>query len=408
MIWLFVILGLCGMASALYGLGCSASARRGLLCQIASVGLFVVAWVLGHEQAGGWVVLILALLATITGSLLRRRGGKPEMDASATLLHSRECAIDEAVKIENAEKRTVAEADELSRGEPMVDSNTSVGSPTAIAPSSLVSWVLLSKSWQFVPDVFLASLRRAGERSARLDGPITSGAARFAIGRILLEVECFGGAAPAGEVTDAVLQSWDWPEAASTVRTHAARVRFTTRVARYAMQGENSRPAILRLHVLAHRALAEFAPACANWWPGAARLLSPDMQPRDADDERPILLAAATAVSFRTLPLDGDLTGHFVCDSMGLDTLGLLDVQVSVEGEPDESVSRALYALAARQLEMNEVPEEGMPWPSDGSPRWRLRRGPARFGRPREVLLLVPLDEEEESAGAVPEASPTT
>lgn len=406
MIWLFIILGLCGMASALYALGCTSSARRGLFWQIASVGLFVLAWVLGHERAGGWVVLMLALLATITGSLLRRRGGRPNEDASATYLHTREYVLGEAVTDENAEER--ADADELSRGELMVDSNTSVGSPTAIAPPSLVSWVLLSKSWQFVPDVFLASLRRAGERSARLDGPITGGAARYAIGRLRLEVEYFGGAAPAGEVTDAVLQSWDWPEAASTVRTHAARVRFTTHVARYAMQGENSRPAILRLHVLAHRALAEFAPACANWWPGAARLLSPDMQPRDADDERPILLAAATAVSFRTLPLDGDLTGHFVCDSMGLDTLGLLDVQVSVEGEPDESVSRALYALAARQLEMNEVPEEGMPWPSDGSPRWRLRRGPARFGRPREVLLLVPLDEEEESAGAVPEASPTT
>lgn len=406
MIWLFVILGLCGMASALYGLGRASSARRGLYWQIASVGLFVVAWVLGHEQGGGWVVLILALLATITGSLLRRRGDESYVAAQATPRHTSERSIGEAVTDENAEKR--ADADELSRGESSVDSMVSEYSPFAVAPPLLVSWVLLSKTWQFVPDVFLASLRRAGERSARLDGPITSGAARFAIGRLLLEVEYFSGAAPAKEIAEAISQSWDWPEAASTVRTHAARVRFTTRVERYAMQGENSRPAILRLHGLAHRALAEFAPACANWWPGAARLLSPDTQPRDAGDERPILLAAATAVSFRTLPLDGDLTGHFVCDSMGLDTLGLLDIQVSVEGEPDESVSRALYALAARQVERNEVPEEGMPWPSDGSPRWRLRRGPACFGRPREVLLLVPLDEEEESAGAVPEASPTT
>ncbi len=414
MIWLFITLGLLGLTSALQGLGLAVLRRHGTWMHAAAVAFFVAAWMIGHENFLGWAALLIGVLATIAGHASRHRNkslpAEKLVESGAFGGRSIGESLDPPVNDKTLDDRAplTLQSSASNSADDQSAHDSGMAPEPADAPPSLASWTLLAASWQFVPDVFLASLRRCGQRTARLEGPSVAGkTARFTIGRVTLELEYHSSPMDAAALEEAAALSWDWPEALPSARSHAARIRITTTVSRYDREGDSSRVSALRLHGLAHQALGEFAPVSAIYWPDAGRLLSPSAAPGGSAVDSAIATASSTAVNFRTFPLDGSEAGRYVCDSMGMDALGLLDMQVTVDGEPDEEVSRALYALAARQLESGMPPDDGLVWPDDAPPRWRIVRASARFGRARPVLRLEPIEAEgaseaDESAGSPP------
>lgn len=397
MIWLFVILGAVGLASSLQGAIGGLLVRRLMPASIVSSLLFVAAWVLGHSGWYGWVALCGGLLI----EALRRLGGAGgEQKAAGQSLGAEDSNPAPAFEAPGA--RLVAVEDESGGGAAEAGATSSVAAGGS-APPALTSVALLSNSWQLAPGVLVASLRRCGERMAKLDQqPTGSAAARISVGPVVFEFEYMSGPLPRAVIEEAAAQSWDWTEAQAGAEKHAARIRITSRVAAYRDAGESSREAALRLHCRTHQALAEFAPVVAILWPEGGRLLAPVRAGLLASEKRGFGLAAATAVNFRTFPPESG-SGEFVCDSIGLDSLGLVDVQVRTAAEPDESISRDVYALAQWQFERGCLPAADMTWPQDNT-RWRICPASSVFGRSRPVMELeAPATEDGAEAAAMPE-----
>lgn len=397
MIWLFVILGAVGLASSLQGAIGGLLVRRSMTVSLVSSLLFVAAWVLGHSGWYGWVALCCGLVI----EFLRRLGGSGGAQQSGEDLPGVEIR-GAAPAMENSSAELMAVDDE-SRGGAAEAVATSPVATDAPAPPALTSFALLSSSWQLAPGVLVASLRRCGERMAKLDQqPMGSAAARISVGPVVFEFEYLPGPMARVVIEEAAAQSWDWAEAQAAAEKHAARIRITSRVAAYRDVGESSREAALRLHCRTHQALAEFAPVVAILWPEGGRLLAPVRAGLMASEKRGFGLAAATAVNFRTFPPESG-SGEFVCDSLGLDSLGLVDVQVRTAAEPDESVSREVYALAQWQFEKGCVLAVDMTWPQDNA-RWRTQPSTSAFGRSRPVIELeAPPTQDGGEAAAMPQ-----
>ncbi|MFQ5425204.1 MAG: hypothetical protein ACE5F9_14660, partial [Phycisphaerae bacterium] len=262
--------------------------------------LVVAAMLLSHERAGGWVALLTAVFLELPRWALPRALGwshRPAPSATTTVTVtalvqtpsvSEPADAPPASAPETAEPAndvapppTESPAPVEAAGDPPIDVADAAGAteplPESIAPASAVpvgslrlftTHVLLSAAWRPVPDVVLASLRRAGQRDARL-GAADAGddAAVIDVGPIRLEIVLVPDPVDRQALVDAAAQSWDWPEAADSVAGHAAHLVLTTR-----SPDDVPRAEVVRLHHRAQAALTEFAPALAAHWPDAGRL----------------------------------------------------------------------------------------------------------------------------------------
>jgi hypothetical protein len=461
-IWVFAIIGLLTSASALYRLVTAVrEENRSWPAEAVVLLLVVAAWIAQHTSTIGWVALLGALGIEARGWIaIRPRGerspllkppltdlGDPPPDAepsNAALPAEQsppeslppECAGAEGQEDEakettesvtdpaDLEERAVeaedggdhgtepslveedtadAEPDEVDDSGPAADTVIEETASRLALPIDFTTVVLLNSAWEAAGEVFLASLRRTGQRDAELltmvpddqgPGPAKE---RIMIRTGPMTLQLAGVPRPVGQdqIACAAAQSWDWPEASSSVAGHRAHVLLTTH-----SPAETPGVDIVHLHRRAHAALGEFSQVLAALWPEAGRLVppaaslgstaqSPSAGAGQLEEGGPAI--AGCCVNFRVLPLEEPEGGCFVADSLGLHAFGMPDIEIVTEGEPDESVSAVVYELAERFLAAGCSIEEGDEFSLDGKTNWRAERTQARFPPQRGVLQLTRL-----------------
>jgi hypothetical protein len=174
------------------------------------------------------------------------------------------------------------------------------------------------------------------------------------IGPIRLDVSSDPNRLPRQIIEDAAAQSFDWPDALAVAGAHAAQVSITTTVPSYERTGETSRDAVLRAHLQAHAALAEFAPVIGAYCPASGLLIDTKHVPRLLAESDPLRLLSATGLGYRASSLEGDKAGCHCCGTVGLNDLGLVDIEVVTREEPDDDLTNALVRMVRRVYEAGE------------------------------------------------------
>ncbi len=299
MLWLFVILGLCVFTAALFGFLITLRARS-IQSGLHFVALFLAgaAWMMGHQVSTGWTAVLVAGLVEVAAWFRA-----VTRDPRATV----------------PSQPTPAEM------------------PTPTPPPkplrTVSSIALLRTRWQATGEVFLASLRRSGQREARLASkgePI-----RVEIGPVAIELRMAGQPVPSAQLDYALSQAFDWPEAATHVKGHVAHIVVASQAT-----DDVARAEVVRQHLRAHVALAEFAPISAVLWPDAGRLIAPAELQRLT---RPGSDMTGACISFRSFP---EADGSVVCDTAGMFAFGLPDVQMKTAGDPGNAAAKLLYRVA--------------------------------------------------------------
>lgn len=369
MLWLFVILGLVTSGSVLCRLSVSEGARRRFWPSLAATALLlVVAWAAQHTTAIGWFALLIAFILEAVQWVARLASRR-----TTTAPPLQPITVPEEVQ------GSPPEAGELLDPEPLPSHE--IRTP----PRSFTTVALLRTAWEPAAEVFLASLRRTGQRDAGLSEESEedrSDRIRVRVGTMRLDLATFRTAVTQSQIDYAAEQAWDWPEAAEHVAGHSAHVTLTTQY-----PAEAAPCTVVQLHHRAHSALAEFAPVVGILWPDACRLL-PAASLSDhcgsADDAAP----TRCCVNFRVFPLEGAETGHFVADTVGLHAFDLPDIQVVTDREPDDVISAVLYDLAERFFRTGCDLEEGQELHLPSDVCWRVRKTSSRFPPDRSVIQL--------------------
>ncbi|HKQ49448.1 MAG TPA: hypothetical protein VJZ71_15360 [Phycisphaerae bacterium] len=390
--WLFVILGLVALTSALYGLIFALRARRSCIWELLEVGLLSVAWFMHHTTIEGWVALVAAFgVEGLRRFRTQRTSATPPVPATEPVIETSPPDIESPPgppPIASPHPRPVSSpiGRNAAESEPAapISSAHAMPLPAPVPPPPpapaippLISIALLRSNWHPSPEVFLASLRRGGERGAKLT---SSAPIRLNVNDLTLELECAPKPLPRTQINDAAAQSWDWPDAARTVAPHAAHVVFTTRADTGATRDAN-----IRLHCRAQHALAEFAPVIAILWPAAGRLIPAAVLAKLIATPGDFDLAKATCLNFRTFPLEGPEAGRYLCDTVGFSAFGIADLEVECEGQPTPGLTDAIYRRAQETFESEgEINTDGSTF-EHGGITWRMERGESRFTPDRNV-----------------------
>lgn len=86
----------------------------------------------------------------------------------------------------------------------------------------------------------------------------------------------------------------------------------------------------------------------------------------------PLRLLSATGLGYRASSLEGDKAGCHCCGTVGLDDLGLMDIEVVTREEPGDALTSALVRMVRRVYEAgedaarvgDEVPDYDETWKS--------------------------------------------
>jgi hypothetical protein len=173
--------------------------------------------------------------------------------------------------------------------------------------------------------------------------------------------------------------SRDWPAAAAAVATARAAVTLSEPL-----------PAAETLTAFVARvAEAAAARACvAVWWKPAGRVVSPAALAAAARDENPL----AVALNLRLFHVETGSADERVIDSLGLEPLGLPDVQCHFRGALDPALVAEVLLELARYLaeEGGDVIGDGDTVGGPDDTRWQCRREEALVNPPREVIDVSP------------------
>ncbi len=244
--------------------------------------------------------------------------------------------------------------------------------------------VLFDRPLTLTPTVFLASLRRAGQRGATMAQ--SSRADVLAVveaGAVTLRLTGGTGPCAAPELDAALDAAIDWPEARAVVASHQAHALLISDC------DANAPPdAIVRLHHRAHAALMEFAAVAAVLWPAAERLDPPETLPKlaaQAGDEGRSM--AATCTTLRRFELDGENAGLVLIDSLGLAAFGLPDVQMIARQPLDAEIAAPAIEVIERLLTTGDAAAE-IDLAAQGGRDWGLSRMRSAFAPDREVVQV--------------------
>lgn len=347
-IWLglFAVMGTLGFASSLYALVASVRSRRSPVLEGAAIIALGAAWWIGHVSAFGW----LAMVVGVGLSALRLKGAT----AAATLETSGVEPSDHTQpdKMQTAETAPPP-APRAQVLEPSPSPSTS--KQPSMPPQTYTTIALLGSSLKVSLEVLCASLRRGGERRAEVRAATQRGSpAHLMIGPIRLDVASNGQSLPRQTLEDAAAQSFEWPDALAVAGTHAAQVSFTTTVAGYERTGDTTRDAVLRAHLQAHAALAEFAPVIGVYYPASGLLIDAKNVSRLLAESDPLRLLSATGLGYRASSLEGEKAGCHCCGTVGLNDLGLMDIEIVTREEPDDDLTNALVRMVRRVYEAGE------------------------------------------------------
>ena len=395
MLWVFVIIGLISSGTALYRLAAVLrTRRRALLVEIGVLILLVAAWIAGHTTAIGWI----ALLGAFGIELLHFAGApRPHKKTSRRTPPS----TGNVTELPVLPPQPAAGTNSISSiAKPGPNPPSSIRKPLSFTTISL-----LRGPWDAAGGVFLASLHRAGRRSAELSPNRRAGdRIELDVDNAKLELMSVPSPVEQARLGYAASQSWDWPQAAETVARHSAHVAITTR-----SDEETPLAEIVHLHYQAHAALAEFTPVLAVLWPDAGRLVPKSALLGLCQKVGDGSAQAACCVNYRVYSLEGEDAGCFVSDTVGLHAFGLPDVQIITDGEPDESISAVVYELADRFFTAGWEIKEGDSLSIGDAGRWRATITHSRFAPHRDVIELSAITqdtpEDRDSSNGAPQPS---
>lgn len=244
--------------------------------------------------------------------------------------------------------------------------------------------VLFERPMNLTPTVFLASLRRAGQRDATMShssGPDLLAAVEA--GTITLRLQSGPGRCAAPELDWAIDTSEEWSEARAVFEHHEAHAVL---ISEY--DPDTPPDAVVRLHHRAHAALMEFASVAAVLWPAAERLDPPNalatMAIQASEAGRSL---ASTCTTIRRFELDGENAGLVLIDSLGLSAFGLPDVQVIASHPPAEETS-TIARQAVERLFAARGEVEPIELLIDEPDAWRVMRVQSAFAPDREVVQI--------------------
>lgn len=187
-----------------------------------------------------------------------------------------------------------------------------------------------------------------------------------------------GEAAPTvAALRDAIDHTRDWPEAAQA----AARARSSLRIV-------DELPSQERLSALLARvATAAARRGCvAVWWKPAQRLVSPRAIAEAARDGDPLRVA----LNVRLFHVENGAPDERVMDTVGLEPLGLPDVQCHFRALDPPAVAELLDETARYLCDEGDVIGDGDTVSGvDGEP-WPCRRETALVDPPRDVVDITP------------------
>jgi hypothetical protein len=377
LLWVFVILGLAALASSLHAV-LAPDDRTGRLRPAVSLVLVICAWVAQHTTLLGWA----ALGAAIAMELFRRLSANGRV---------KPIVVDHTNDPSSARNELSARLAPPST--PPLES-AAIRKPWT-PPTELVSVVLLKEARQVSGQVVVASLRRAGLRdSALVRDDSESQTCELSVGSRRILLHCIPRPVVSDIVEYALAQSWDWPDAAPSVRGHSAQVACRTQI------DGGSREEMVRLHSTVAAALCEFAPVIGVLWPEAGRLIAAAQLMSCAASTTPASLMAATCVSFRSFTDGEGASAKFVCDTAGLSAMGLIDLQVICDTEPGEEISATLYRLAEQMFTTGRKIEPGTKVPGPDGREWSAESCQAKFPPMRPVLELRPPPQESSTSPA--------
>lgn len=196
-----------------------------------------------------------------------------------------------------------------------------------------------------------------------------------------------------GPLSDALSQSWWWPDAESA----ALSCRSVVRIADRRMLGLDYQKRLRRMQQVAATAIEAFAPQAVHWV-ASEQLVEPVMFSRSVrQDEFRSPLPGGFNVRFFRLEFDETKSAQrpqdqeFLMDTRGLTALGLIDLQCHFRGLDPEDVSHVLYSTGNYLFAQGRVIAAGNtvqgPGPRDA---WLCRTGDSVGPPPREVIDLDP------------------
>jgi Domain of unknown function (DUF4261) len=180
------------------------------------------------------------------------------------------------------------------------------------------------------------------------------------------------------QLAAAVGHTRDWPGAAEA----AARARAAVRLVED-LPSEERLPAFVARVAAAAKRLA----ATAVWWEPAERLVAPRALAEAARAGDPLRVA----VNVRLFHVEEGRADERVMDTVGLQELGLPDVQCHFVGDLDVAAVAALLEETARYLyvEGDVIADDDTVSGADGQP-WSCRREAALVDPPRDVIDVTP------------------
>ncbi len=400
MLWTYVILGLLAAAASLYRLVFALVGRgRSWAVHAFAMLLLAGAWLFEHRTTEGWACLLGAILVEIIVSVLLRQGEIQSPFSETALAHPEiETAevgepLDEEVLVSQesvaGESAESPDTSSDAAGAPLVEDASvqpNVKLHIDATQRTFFTLAFLTKRYEMSAGVFLASLRRWGQRDATyLDTDETTDTARFGVGAIQLSAQVTNQPCNLTEIDAAVGQNWERPKALETVSRHVAHVFFIS-----SFSGATPRDQVVRLHHRAHAALAEFAPVIAVLWPDAGRLVPLDRLDSLAKQSTSHTADISnTCTTCRVFPLDGENAGMFLSDSIGLHAFGVPDVQLVTQGRPDEFVAGAMHQLVDRFFMTGCEMEDGGDVDLGDGRIWRVKKVQSTFTPDRVVMQFV-------------------
>lgn len=180
------------------------------------------------------------------------------------------------------------------------------------------------------------------------------------------------------ELADAAAHTRDWPGAAEV----AARARAALRLV-----DELPSPERLPAFVARVAAAAAARPCVAVWWRPAGRLVAPATLAAAARDGE----ALRVALNVRLFHVEeGGGADERVVDTLGLEPLGLPDVQCHFAGLDAAAVAALVEETARYLVDEGDVIEDGDTIEGLDGARWSCRHEEALVDPRRDVLDLAP------------------
>ena len=406
MLWVFVILGALTLVAVLFGMLKSWAGRRSLVfIDLTSLVLVMTAWSLGHQSTIGRVALASAIalevLAWMVGRDSQDAYDATDDPAMAVDANGEPVTFGEPVDESEFVEDGALGPDDLHAATSSTDDETQPMSHGSAASETLEASTiglgagarcvrtisLLTRPYHVTPDVFLASLKRSGLRSARLIRSAREQEPTYIeYESVRLGIDVVDAPYDREVVARALARNRATDALRIAGAKHAAHIAVDV-----AFDHQTPRATALRYIVAAHMALSEFAPVAALLLVEAAVALPAAElaeSMRQLDDEARSI--AELCVVNRSFQLDEENGGFDLLDTLGLTMFGLPDLQLILRG-----VATADEAALTRDALCEQVLREGchllhgtdLVDPRDIA--WRVSYRRSAFDPDREVVQLI-------------------